>query len=566
MRIKFFASRAGDCRCSSLCSRRRPRRRIRSSATGRPSTTKTGKPHVDHRGLPRQERRRSRPRSSNPVDKPERHLRRVLGRQEVQARRGHASCSGTSCRKTACGPAARASSLRPATTSTVKTVTASADGKHAGSPRLQARVLPHRQAGNASTDDRARRADSQLIAKPARKPGWLTCARAIIAAPRSKHAPCPATSPFPAPCPTPTARCTSGHLVGYIQADIWVRAQRMARRHGALRLRRRHARHADHARRREGRRDARSSSSPAIQAQHERDFADFDVAFDHYDSTHSDENRAADRSDLRARSTTAATSRGASIEQFYDPVKGMFLPDRYIKGICPNCGTPDQYGDNCEICGATYAPTDLKEPALGRVAARRRSCASPSTSSSKSATSRRFLRDWLARRRRASRACKAKLREWLDAEGGLRDWDISRDAPYFGFEIPGAPGQVLLRLARCADRLPRRASRRCASATGVDFDALPRAATAQAELHHFIGKDIVNFHGLFWPAVLHGAGFRAPTAPARQRLPHRQRREDVEVARHLRHGAHLPRRRASIPKRCATTSPPSPAAASTTST
>ena len=185
----------------------------------------------------------------------------------------------------------------------------------------------------------------------------------------------------------------------------------------------------------------------------------------------------------------------------------MFLPDRYIKGICPNCGTADQYGDNCESCGATYAPTDLKEP---------KSVLSGATPEMRDSEHfffevgrfEPFLRDWLAGDV-ALPGVKAKLMEWLDAEGGLRAWDISRDAPYFGFEIPGQPGKYFYVWLDAPIGYLSSFRNLCAK-NGTDFDAF-LAPGSDTELHHFIGKDIVNFHGLFWPAVLHGSGHRAPT-------------------------------------------------------
>ena len=185
----------------------------------------------------------------------------------------------------------------------------------------------------------------------------------------------------------------------------------------------------------------------------------------------------------------------------------MFLPDRYVKGICPNCGTPDQYGDNCENCGATYSPSELKEP---------RSVISGATPELRESEHfffevgqfESFLRQWLSGDV-AVPGVKAKLQEWLDAEGGLRAWDISRDAPYFGFQIPGHPGKYLYVWLDAPIGYLSSFQALC-DREGLDFwSYLRRDSTA--ELHHFIGKDIVNFHGLFWPAVLHGAGFRAPT-------------------------------------------------------
>ncbi len=301
-----------------------------------------------------------------------------------------------------------------------------------------------------------------------------------------------------------------GHLVGYIQADIWVRARRERGdtvyyvcaddTHGTPIMLA----------------AEKAGVSPeafiaATQASHERDFRDFAVDFDWYHSTHSDENRA-----LTERFYAALDARGSierrSIEQLYDPVKAMFLPDRYVKGTCPRCKSPDQYGDNCEVCGATYGPTDLIDP---------RSAVSGATPELRASEHFFFklgqytagLREWL-RGDVALPGVKAKLTEWIDGEGGLRDWDISRDAPYFGFEIPGHPGKYfyvwldapigyfssLLALAR-SGRIG-----------GFDEAGMERLLQPgdHSELHHFIGKDIVNFHGLFWPAVLEGNGLRKP--------------------------------------------------------
>ncbi|WP_147651315.1 methionine--tRNA ligase [Vulcaniibacterium gelatinicum] len=296
-----------------------------------------------------------------------------------------------------------------------------------------------------------------------------------------------------------------GHLVGYIQGDIWVRARRMAGdrvrfvcaddTHGTpIMLAAEKAGMTPEA------------YIAGIQAAHERDFADFLVAFDHYDSTHSPRNRALTEL-IYARLEAAGHIGRRNVAQFYDPAKGMFLPDRYIKGTCPNCGTPDQYGDNCEACGATYAPTDLKEP---------RSVLSGSRPELRESEHfffevgrfEGFLREWLAGDV-AVPGVKAKLLEWLDAEGGLRAWDISRDAPYFGFEIPGRPGKYFYVWLDAPIGYLSSLQALCEREGGALEDYL--APDSRAELHHFLGKDIVNFHGLFWPAVLHGAGFRAPT-------------------------------------------------------
>ncbi len=296
-----------------------------------------------------------------------------------------------------------------------------------------------------------------------------------------------------------------GHLVGYVQADVWVRARRMAGEtvhfvcaddtHGTPIML---------AAEKVG--VTPEAFIANIQASHEHDFADFGVAFDHYDSTNSPRNRA------MTESIYAALEAGGhighrSVQQFYDPAKGMFLPDRYVKGICPSCGTPDQYGDNCEQCGATYAPTELKDP---------KSVVSGATPELRDSEHfffevgrfQEFLQAWM-QGDVAAPGVKAKLREWLDAEGGLRAWDISRDAPYFGFQIPGQPGKFFYVWLDAPIGYLSSFQALC-EARGIDFDAYLRS-DSEAELHHFVGKDIVNFHGLFWPAVLHGAGMRAPT-------------------------------------------------------
>jgi methionyl-tRNA synthetase len=297
-----------------------------------------------------------------------------------------------------------------------------------------------------------------------------------------------------------------GHLVGYVQADTWVRARRMAGdtvhfvcaddTHGTPIMLA----------------AEKAGTTPeqfiaGVQAGHERDFAAFGVAFDHYDSTNSDGNRKLTEAIYGKLDNNGHISH-RSVAQLYDPVKGMFLPDRYVKGICPNCGTPDQYGDNCEHCGATYSPTELKAP-YSVV-----SGATPELRESEHfffevGRFDGFLREWLAGDV-AVPGVKAKLQEWLDGEGGLRAWDISRDAPYFGFEIPGHPGKFLYVWLDAPIGYLSSFQALCERTPGLDFFEY-LAPGSEAELHHFIGKDIVNFHGLFWPAVLHGAGMRAPT-------------------------------------------------------
>ena len=320
-----------------------------------------------------------------------------------------------------------------------------------------------------------------------------------------------------------------GHLLGYIQSDIWVRAMRMAGHkvhfvaaddvHGTPIML---------AAEKAG--ETPEDFIARMLVSHKADFKAFAVDHDYYYTTHSPENRELAEyvyTRLRDAKPESHIARRA-VRQFYDPVKQMFLPDRYIKGECPNCGTPDQYGDNCENCGATYAPTDLKNP---------RSVVSGATPELRDSEHYFFkvgdfaehLRKWLAGELTAGKATMhasvaAKLREWLDAEGGVRDWDISRDAPYFGFEIPGTDGKKFFYVWLDAP-IGYLASfkKYCASAEGAknglqaaDFDRFLHkdhpAFDRNAQMHHFIGKDIVNFHGLFWPAMLEGAELRTPNA------------------------------------------------------
>ncbi|WP_243039896.1 methionine--tRNA ligase [Dyella sedimenti] len=301
-----------------------------------------------------------------------------------------------------------------------------------------------------------------------------------------------------------------GHLVGYIQADIWVRAQRMQGNEAVYVC-------ADDAHGTPIMLAAEKAGlSPeryieGIRVGHEADFAAFGVAFDHYHSTHSEENRAL-ASLIYTRLRDGGYIARRDIQQLFDPDKQMFLPDRYIKGTCPNCGTPDQYGDNCEHCGATYAPTDLINPYSVM------SGATPVLRDSEHyffelGKFEPLLRDWFAGKLTGGRPVAnagvvAKLREWLD--GGLKDWDISRDAPYFGFPIPGAPGKFFYVWLDAPVGYLASFKALC-ERTDLTFEDF-LAPDSRAELHHFIGKDIINFHGLFWPAMLHGADFRTPTA------------------------------------------------------
>jgi methionyl-tRNA synthetase len=294
-----------------------------------------------------------------------------------------------------------------------------------------------------------------------------------------------------------------GHMVGYIQADIWVRYQRLAG-HDLTYVCADDAHGTPIMLAAEKAGVAPEAFIAGMQASHAADFAAFGVAFDHYHSTHSDENRRLSESIYRKLKAGGYIA-SRSIEQAFDPVKQMFLPDRYIKGECPKCGTADQYGDNCESCGATYGPTDLRNP---------KSVVSGATPVLKDSEHYFFelsklqaeVESWLEAATVHS-SVKAKLREWLD--GGLRDWDISRDAPYFGFEIPDAPGKYFYVWLDA----PIGYFASLSALLGNDESKLAEfiGADSQAEMWHFIGKDIVNFHGLFWPAMLKGAGHRQPT-------------------------------------------------------
>ncbi|WP_186039106.1 methionine--tRNA ligase [Burkholderia gladioli] len=299
-----------------------------------------------------------------------------------------------------------------------------------------------------------------------------------------------------------------GHLVEYIQTDIWVRTLRM---HG-------HEVYYIGADDTHGTpimlRAKQEGLSPKqlierVWGEHKRDFDSFGISFDNFYTTDSEENRVLSEN-IYLSLKEAGLIAERDIEQAYDPVKEMFLPDRFIKGECPKCHAKDQYGDSCEVCGSTYQPTELINPY---------SVVSGATPVRKTSTHHffklsdprceNFLRGWVGGL--AQPEATNKMREWLgDAgEAKLADWDISRDAPYFGFEIPGAPGKYFYvwldapvgyyaSFKNLADRL------------GLDFEAWTRPGST-AEQYHFIGKDILYFHTLFWPAMLEFSGHRTPT-------------------------------------------------------
>ncbi|MCB1758798.1 MAG: methionine--tRNA ligase [Gammaproteobacteria bacterium] len=296
-----------------------------------------------------------------------------------------------------------------------------------------------------------------------------------------------------------------GHLVEYIQTDIWVRFQNMRGNrciyvcaddaHGTpIMLRARQ----------EGLEP--EALIDAVWQQHRADFADFSVRFDNYHSTHSDENRFFSNT-IYARNKAKGHIVRRTITQAYDPLEGIFLPDRFIKGTCPKCGTADQYGDNCESCGASYSPSELIDPVSAV------SGATPEQRESEHyffrlADFEQMLKRW-TRGGHLQREVSNKLDEWFEA--GLQEWDISRDAPYFGFEIPDHPGKFFYVWMDAPIGYMASFKNLCDNSDDLEFDDYWKPGS-QAELYHFIGKDIIYFHALFWPAMLHGADYRTPTA------------------------------------------------------
>lgn len=295
-----------------------------------------------------------------------------------------------------------------------------------------------------------------------------------------------------------------GHMLEQVQTDIWVRFQR-SRGH--------HCRYvcADDA---HGTAIMLSAEKQGvtpdahianIKALHEADSAGFNVSFDNYHSTHSPENQKWSETIFKRLEANGHIA-VRSVVQAYDEIKGLFLADRFIKGTCPKCKTTDQYGDNCEACGATYSPTEVIDPV---------SALSGSTPVEKASDHLFFrlsafqdlLAAWVSGEQLQAPIAN-KLREWIDA--GLQDWDISRDAPYFGFEIPGYPNKYFYVWLDAPIGYIASHQNLC-ERTGDDFESYWQPSH-DTELYHFIGKDIINFHGLFWPAMLASAGLRQPTA------------------------------------------------------
>ena len=295
-----------------------------------------------------------------------------------------------------------------------------------------------------------------------------------------------------------------GHLVEYIQTDIWVRFQKQRGNqcyficaddtHGTPIMLK-----AD----REGITPEELISKVGIE--HLADFTEFNVIFDNYHSTHSEENRVFS-SLIYNRLRTAGHINSRTITQAYDPLKLMFLPDRFIKGECPKCGALDQYGDGCEACGATYSPIELKN-AVSAISGEK-----PIEKDSvhyffNLADFASMLNEWTTEGHLQPEVCN-KLAEWL--KSGLQQWDISRDAPYFGFEIPDAPGKYFYVWLDAPIGYMASFKNLC-DKQGLSFDEF-WSEDSTTELYHFIGKDIIYFHALFWPAMLSGANFRLPTA------------------------------------------------------
>ncbi|MCQ4143370.1 methionine--tRNA ligase [Vogesella sp. AC12] len=304
-----------------------------------------------------------------------------------------------------------------------------------------------------------------------------------------------------------------GHMVEHIQTDVWVRFQKM-RGHECYYVCAddTHGTPIMLAAEKQG--ITPEQLIERVNTEHLADFSGFHIGYDNYYSTNSPENKAfSEQVYLALKANDKIASR--TIEQLYDPEKNMFLPDRFVKGECPKCGAADQYGDNCEKCGATYSPTELKNPYSAV------SGAKPVLKTSEHYFFRLgectgFLQDWTAGSSlRGDGASQAhlqaeslnKMNEWI--EGGLQDWDISRDAPYFGFEIPGAPGKYFYVWLDAPIGYMASFKNLC-DRTGIDFDAWFKP-DSKTEMYHFIGKDILYFHALFWPAMLKYAGYRAPS-------------------------------------------------------
>lgn len=297
-----------------------------------------------------------------------------------------------------------------------------------------------------------------------------------------------------------------GHLLGYIQADIWVRAMR-AMGHDVTYVCADDAHGTAIMLRAEANGISPEQQIANVQQEHIRDFDGFGVHFDHYDSTNSIENKAR-AEEIYLKNREAGNIAVRPVNQLFDPEKGMFLSDRFIKGSCPKCKAEDQYGDACEVCGTTYNAIELIDP---------RSTLSGATPVEKSSDHyffklpnfAEYLQKWTRDEGRLPVSIANKLDEWF--ENGLNDWDISRDAPYFGFEIPDAPNKYFyVWVDAPIGYMSSFENYIKAKRPDLDFNEFWKK-DSKNEVYHFIGKDIVYFHALFWPAMLEGANYRTPS-------------------------------------------------------
>lgn len=295
-----------------------------------------------------------------------------------------------------------------------------------------------------------------------------------------------------------------GHLVEYIQTDIWVRFQKL-RGHQCYYVCADDAHGTPIMLRAQTEGISPEELIARYHAEHQTDFADFAIAFDNYYSTHSPENQQFSNL-IYNRLTEGGHIERHTVRQFYDPIQEIFLPDRFIRGECPKCGAKDQYGDACEVCSKTYSPTELKNP-ISAI-----SGATPIEKESEHlfVNLKHFetmLREW-TNSGTLQPGVLHKINEWFEV--GLQAWDISRESPYFGFEIPNEPGKYFYVWLDAPIGYMASFKNLC-DREHIDFETF-WAKNSPAELYHFIGKDIIYFHTLFWPAMLTGGGFRTPTA------------------------------------------------------
>lgn len=325
-----------------------------------------------------------------------------------------------------------------------------------------------------------------------------------------------------------------GHMVEHVQTDIWVRMHKMLK-HRCLSVCGDDAHGTPIMLKAEQLGITALELTRRVKKSHEDDFAAFSIHYDHYHSTHSDENQTLVNTIYQKLNERGDIIKKV-IRQAFDPVKGLFLPDRYVKGGCPKCQAPDQYGDNCEVCGATYTPTDLINPV---------SVLSGTTPIEKESEHYFFdlprheqlLRDWTTRGHLQTEIVN-KLEEWFAS--GLKPWDISRDAPYFGFPIPGAPDKYFYVWLDAPVGYMASFQKLC-ELNNLSFDEF-WGEHSTAELYHFVGKDVVYFHALFWPAMLYGSGYRMPTGvfahgflTVNGQKMSKSRGTFIEAGRYLRH-------------------------------